>query len=184
MPELTSEEKQKIYLEEKARLEAKEKLIAEKKKKNMKNMGIGCLVLIIVVVVIFVVLSRLPSEKGSNQKPQTTRTQLGFSVQHESEIQTALRGKGFPAPKSLEVNESGWLVATFVLSNPRSSAYLESFATDTLLTIRNTMYPHSVVSKYRVTLEGPSPGPNLVLLYGSARFLEDGGSVKWEPAKK
>lgn len=113
----------------------------------------------------------------------TEKTQPGLSTQHESEIQAALLEKGFPAPKSLEVNESGWLVATFVLSDPRSAAYLENFATDTILTIRNTIYRYSIVSKYRVTLDGPPPGPGLVLRYGSARFIE-GGRVEWEPAKK
>lgn len=181
MSELTPEEKQKIYEEEKVRVEAKQALAKAKKHKDNKNMGIGCLVLIIVIVVIFVVLSNLPPEKGSNQKPQLLAQKL--SAQNESEIQTALKGKGFPAPKSLEITESGWLVVTFELPNPRSASYLESFATDSLLTIRNTMYPHSIVSKYRVTLDGPPPGPDLILRYGSARFIE-GGKVEWEPAKK
>jgi hypothetical protein len=135
----------------------------------------------LVGVAIFAVLSLLPPEKGAKQKQQSSAQQL--STQNESEIQTALRSKGYPGPKSLEINESGWLVATFELSNPRSATYLENFATDTILIIRNTMYPHSVVSKYRVTLDGPPPGPDLVLRYGAARFIE-GGKVAWEPAKK
>jgi len=111
------------------------------------------------------------------------KVQPVLSIQQKSEIKAALQAKGFPAPNSLEINESGWLVATFVLSDPRSATYLESFATDTLLTIRNTMYSHSIVKNYRVTLDGPSPGPGLVLRYGNARFIE-GGKMEWEPAKK
>lgn len=113
----------------------------------------------------------------------TEKTQSGLSTQQESEIQAALQEKGFPAPKSLKVNESGWLVATFVLSDPKSAAYLENFATEAILTIRNTIYSYHVVSKYRVTLDGPPPGPGLVLRYGIARFIE-GGKIEWEPAKK
>lgn len=113
----------------------------------------------------------------------TEKQNLALSAQQGSEIRAALQGKGYPAPKSIEINESNWLVATFELANPRSAAYLEKFATETLLTIRNTMYPYSVVKNYRVTLEGPSPGPGLILRYGNARFIE-GGRVEWEPAKR
>ena len=105
-----------------------------------------------------------------------------LSAEHRSEIEAALQAKGFPIPSSLEI-ESGWLVATFILYDPRSAAYLESFATDSLLVIRNTTRPHGIVRNYRVTLDGPPPGPDLVLRYGSARFIE-GGKLVWEPARK
>jgi hypothetical protein len=113
----------------------------------------------------------------------TQKAPAGLSTQQKTEIQAALQAKGFPSPKSLEVNETGWLVAIFELADPRSAAYLENFATDTVLLIRNTLYPSSAFSKYRVTLDGPSPGPGLVLRYGSARFIE-GDKVVWEPTKK
>lgn len=175
MSELTPDEKQKIYAEESARFEAKEELAKAKKQKDAKNAGAGCLVVILVAIAIFTVPSLLQPEKDSQQQQQ-------LSAQNESEIQAALQSKGFPIPKSIELNESGWLVTTFELSNPRSASYLENFATNTLLTIRNTMYPHSIVSQYRVTLDGPPPGPDLVLRYGSAWFIE-GGQVEWEPFK-
>jgi hypothetical protein len=115
---------------------------------------------------------------GYNEKPAPT-----LSAQHKSEISDALRAKNIQAPVSIEIEDSGWLVATFELSNPKSAAYLENFASDALLTIRNALNSYSIVKKYRVTLNGPSPGPGLVLLYGSARFME-GGSLTWEPSKK
>jgi len=181
MSELTPDERQKIYEEEKVRLEAKEALAKAKMQKDSKNIGKGCFVVMLAGVAVFVVLSLLPPEKGSARKPTLSAQKL--SAQNESEIQTALQSKGYPFPRSLEINETGWLVATFELSNPRSATYLENFATNTLLTIRNTMHPRSIASKYRVTLEGPPPGPGLILRYGSAMFIE-GGKMAWEPARK
>ncbi len=106
-----------------------------------------------------------------------------LSSQDESAIFSALEQKGLPHPQSLEINDAGYLVVTFELANPRSPAYLEWFATEALLAIRNAMYPYSVVKSYRVTLNGPSPGPGLILRYGSSRFIE-GGKVEWDPARK
>jgi hypothetical protein len=66
--ELTPEEKRKIYAEEKARLEAQEQLKAEKKKKDSKNAGIGCLVIIIIGIVIYAISSLSPSKSSSPEK--------------------------------------------------------------------------------------------------------------------
>ena len=49
---LTPEEKQRIYEEEKERIEVKGKLEKEKVKKGTKGRNIGCLVGIIIIVVI------------------------------------------------------------------------------------------------------------------------------------
>ena len=51
MPELSPEEKKKIYEEEKARLEAQEKLKKEQADKKKTKKTIGCLIFIILVVV-------------------------------------------------------------------------------------------------------------------------------------
>jgi hypothetical protein len=72
MPELTPEEKQRIYLEEKARLEAQEKLKEEKKKKDSKNAGMGCLAIIIIIAVIYVISTLSPS-KSSNSEQSTPK---------------------------------------------------------------------------------------------------------------
>ena len=66
---LTPEERQKIYQEEKARAEAKDKLAAEKKelaakkeKKKNKEAAFGCLVVLGVAVLFALVLAHCPGE--------------------------------------------------------------------------------------------------------------------------
>jgi len=92
----------------------------------------------------------------------------------------ALKEKGYPEP-NLEVSDTGFLVATFTLSGPPTRQSLRTYAEEALLIIRNTMHPHQVVKSYRVTLNGPSPGPGLIRRYGVARYIE-GYQVTWEPA--
>lgn len=112
---------------------------------------------------------------GSKPAP---RPQL--TAAHSDAIQKALKAKGYPAP-SLEITDGGFLVATFELQRaPQPSPRV--FAEDALLTIRNTMLPFRVVDKYRVTLNGPSPGPGLIRRFGNARFIEE-GKVTWESAE-
>lgn len=106
-----------------------------------------------------------------------------LSEEHRKEIASALTAADLPTPVSLEVESSGYLVATFaVTALTLGGQSSEAFATKALLTIRNTMFPHKVFQSFRVTLNGPPPGPGLVARYGSARFNE-GGSVEWSPAK-
>jgi hypothetical protein len=107
---------------------------------------------------------------------------LQLTPDHRKAIDTALKQQGLPTPQSLEINDSRYLVATFELRGAVTAASLQDFAEKALLTIRNTMQPYRVVNAYRVTVNGPSPGPGLIRRYGSARFLE-GGSLEWQPAK-
>lgn len=72
MPELTPEEKQKIYLEEKERLEAQTRLTNEKKalelakkQKATKNSAIGCSVVLILILSIYLCSVFSPSKKQS-----------------------------------------------------------------------------------------------------------------------
>jgi len=104
----------------------------------------------------------------------------GLTEDQRSEIIGALHQKELPTPLSLEINDNGHLVATFQVSEGRSLSAIRESATTAVLTIRNTLYPNSPVNYYRVTFNGPPPGPGLVLRYGSARFSE-GGAVEWEP---
>lgn len=67
MSELTPEERQKIFEEEKARKEAQDKLEAEAKAKDTKQKGIGCLVLIVLLVIIGVWIG---SCDGGDQEPR------------------------------------------------------------------------------------------------------------------
>jgi len=61
-------------------------------------------------------------------------------------------------------------------------ASAEAIGRKVLLAIRNDFYKEKRFEFYRVSVRGPSPGPDLVLQYGSARFTE-GGSLEWSPAK-
>jgi hypothetical protein len=94
-------------------------------------------------------------------------------------IATALRDAQLPQPQSLDINDIGYLVATFEPAQPPSRTAAESFATTALFAIRNAMVRRNVVSQYRVTLNGPSLGRGLILRYGSALFSE-GGSLDWQ----
>jgi hypothetical protein len=68
-------------------------------------------------------------------------------------------------------------VETSKMGNPKA------FAQKTLLAIRNDMAERKAgFEDYRVTVHGPSPGPGLVLQFGSMRFSE-GGSFDWSPSK-
>gem|GEM_PF-5821012 len=112
---------------------------------------------------------------------RTTKSRPQLTSEHRAEIIKALKAKGYPAP-DLEMSDTGFLVATFTLSTaPRQS--LKGYAEDALMIIRNTMYPHDAKKNYnyRVTLNGPSPGPGMIRRYGVARYIE-GDQVTWEPA--
>lgn len=73
MPELTPEEKQRIYLEEKERLEAQARLAAEGKspvhvtpKVVSKKQGGGCALAIIIIAIIVVIGILSPKKDGSD----------------------------------------------------------------------------------------------------------------------
>lgn len=72
MPDLTPEEKQKIYAEEKARLEAQEKLKKEQQAKQSKNLGIGCLVIIIIGIILAVIFNTTSGPKSSGPREEIT----------------------------------------------------------------------------------------------------------------
>lgn len=124
-------------------------------------------------------------EKGRDRRqpataasPSPSRTQL--TTEHVNVIRQALKAKGYPAP-TLTVSDGGFLVATFELQHLPQQSF-RRYAEDALLIIRNAMLPFNAFQNYRVTLNGPSPGPGLIRRYGNARFIE-GGSVTWEPAE-
>jgi len=81
MAELTPEEKQKIYLEEKERLEARASIQKEKQKSSSQNITIGCLIVVLIVVVIIGVSLFSPSGKT----PSTQKEK--FSADTKSKIE-------------------------------------------------------------------------------------------------
>ncbi len=113
--------------------------------------------------------------RGSSSAKQLTS-------EHRSAIQASLKAIGKPMPDSLEINDTGYLVATFELHARVSPQSVNAFAEDSIMAIREAMLPFKIVEAYRVTLNGPSPGTGMIRRYGNARFIE-GGQVDWEPAE-
>jgi hypothetical protein len=74
MTALSPEEKQRIYLEEKERLGAQEKIKKEKQAKQTKGCLIGCLIPIVVIVVIFIIIIILGTCESRNKNRSYTST--------------------------------------------------------------------------------------------------------------
>jgi hypothetical protein len=72
MPDLTSEERQRIYEEEKAKRKFQEKVPQEKKPSSQKNVGIGCLAIIIIVAVIYFIGELGPNKSGTSSSKSST----------------------------------------------------------------------------------------------------------------
>ncbi|HXG69479.1 MAG TPA: hypothetical protein VNJ04_02585 [Gemmatimonadaceae bacterium] len=98
---------------------------------------------------------------------------------HRTAIVDALKEKDLPAPQSIEMSDGGYVVLTYeqptmiyVLVGPRE------FAETVLLTARNALATQEAFNRYRVTLNGPSPGPGLIRRVGTLRW--NSGSATWE----
>jgi hypothetical protein len=102
-------------------------------------------------------------------------------------INTALDKAQLIPPEKIEIADSGKrLVVTFQIPESHDWALrvarvhsLREYGTKAVITVRNAELPFNLVKHFRVTLNGPSPGPGLIHRYGSARFSE-GGAVEWE----
>lgn len=113
---------------------------------------------------------------------RSERPRADITPEHRNAIERVLSARRLPSPPdSLEVNDSGYLVATYELRAPPDGS-IRSHGEDLVIAIREAMRPFNLVHAYRVTLNGPSPGTGLIKRYGSARLLE-GGSVEWEAAR-
>lgn len=102
-------------------------------------------------------------------------------------VTAALAEAGLPAAQSIEITDGSRLVATFEIDDAALAKMVaagitspKEFASKAVITVRNAELPFDLVDDYRVTMNGPPPGPGLVMRYGSARFSE-GSSVSWEP---
>jgi len=133
-----------------------------------------------IVSVVYIGLVVIALQIVKKPTVQSTQPLLAELKQEDREIiASALRDARLPQPQSLDINDTGYLVATFEPTQPPSRAAAESFATIAVFAIRNAMIRRNVVSNYRVTLNGPSLGRGLVLRYGSA-LLSEGGSLDWQ----
>jgi len=133
--------------------------------------GCGCLgiggLLLLVLAIVYV---NLPTSRKTEPRQLTE--------EHRRAITTALQEKGLPAPESIEIS-GGYLVVTIELKGNMSEGVPRRTGEGAVITIRNAMLGSGLVDSYRVTVNGPSPGPGLIRRYGSARFLED-YKVTWE----
>lgn len=139
---------------------------------------------VFVVVLLAIVIGTL-AVYGLNVL-STERTPTALTTEQQQMIASTLRAKGFPAPQSLEIT-SGRLVATFEIDDAALALMVaagisspKEFASNAVIALRNAELPLNLVDSYRVTMNGPPPGPGLIMRYGSARFSE-GSSVTWEP---
>ena len=133
-----------------------------------------------IVSVVYIGLVVIALQIVKKPAVQSTQPLLAELKQEDREIiASALRDARLPQPQSLDINDTGYLVATFEPTQPPSRAAAESFATIAVFAIRNAMIRRNLVSNYRVTLNGLPLGRGLVLRYGSA-LLSEGGSLDWQ----
>lgn len=111
-----------------------------------------------------------------HEKPVLTR-------EHRGAIRDALAAKHLPDPDEIVLTDGEVLAVTFTLDAPPLTKSLRQLGEECVVTVRNAMYPYKTVENYRVTLNGPSPGPGMIRRYGSARLFA-GGPVEWEAGIK
>ena len=86
MPDLTPEEKLRIYKEEKERIEVRAKIEKEKLQKDTKGLGTGCVVVIGVIAVIIGYILLAPPEKGTSVQKKPL-----FSVTEKANVITGVQ---------------------------------------------------------------------------------------------
>jgi hypothetical protein len=100
-----------------------------------------------------------------------------LSAEARAAVDDAFAKKAYIRPQRLEVNDIGFVVADFEVSDdfliPK-----RTFAEDRLLAIREALLPYGY-QDYRVNVNGPPPGSGLTRRYGSARYIASGGKVEW-----
>lgn len=130
----------------------------------------GLLILFGVIAVIWIAPS--PSSRR-DRSTELTPTQ-------RRHVDTELDAKGLTHPLSLEVHDTGFVVAEYELTDEARAGLvvtIQTYGESRLLAIREALLPDGF-KDYRVNVNGPSPGTGLVRRYGAARFVE-GGSVEW-----
>lgn len=107
-----------------------------------------------------------------------------LSEEQKQAIIADLSSVNYPVPQSIEVNkETGFVVATFLVTPDQIPDGGKALATDTLLKIRERLLPSGSYKNFRVTLNAPSEYTGIVERYGSARLIEDQSSVDWQQGK-
>ena len=105
-----------------------------------------------------------------------------FTDAQQAAAREAIIGSGFNPPSEVGLNEQGYVYAVVnIASNP--AAAIAEPAKRAVLAMRNAVYVLPGADKdwpYKLRLMGPSPGPGLASVIGTARFSSDGGA-SWNP---
>lgn len=117
MSALTPEERRKIYEEEKARAEAQEKIQKDKKAKQSKNVGVGCLTIIVIAAAIWII-GELSPKKTSAPSSESTFVHLNASAEFTGTQFVVKNNDSFNWTNvELELNE-GLLKSGYKLTTP------------------------------------------------------------------
>lgn len=140
-------------------------------------------VLAIIMGVFFLAAGAIHGIKSSlpddSQKAAAVMIVPTFTKDHQDAALAALKKEGHKVPSSLKLDRS-FIVTEFQFPDGLIPPP-ERLAKEILLVVRNSVYPMAGADTdwcYRVTLYGKSPGPELVNVYGSARFC--GGGITWD----
>ena len=173
-------------------------------KKTFKILGVLATVFIVVPVAIGSFLPGLTPEQAAQQQEERERDKIAKNEAIEKaaaekeanaqELKAQLRERVSEAMNetlsqanvdgarwSWEQSSGGWLVVTVEI--PEGDRYKAgTIGTKGVVAVRNQFYQQKIaglnVDAYRVTVNGPSPGPDMIARYGSARL--NGGQVNWE----
>lgn len=107
MTELTPEERQRIFEEEKARKEAQEELKLEEQAKNGKTIGIGCLGLIAIIIILSLLLSMCGSKDAAEKPPHDPISAFYMSQQFTTKQLKAPATAKYPAYSEAQVLDLG-----------------------------------------------------------------------------
>lgn len=107
---------------------------------------------------------------------------IPFTEQHKAAAIEAIRAAGFNTPSEIGLNDQGYIFARVNMASP-PTASVGAYAEKAVLAMRNAVYVLPGADKnwpYKLSIYGPSPGPDLVLVVGTARFSSYEGT-SWKP---
>ena len=104
-----------------------------------------------------------------------------LTEEHRAAVSRELLARKLGEPNSLTTRDA-FIVADYETTSlaVRLAGGAEAFGEARLLAIREALLPFGY-KDYRVNVNGPPPGTGLIQRYGSARFIDAGGTVEWLP---
>jgi hypothetical protein len=173
-------------------------------KKTFKILGVLATVFVVVPVAIGAFLPEVTPEQAAQRQEERERDRMAKKEATEKaaaekeanaqDLKIQLRERVSQAMNetlsqahvngarwSWEQTSGGWLAVTVEI--PEDDAYkARTIGTKGVVAVRNQFYQQKIAGlnahAYRVTVNGPNPGPDMIARYGSARL--NGGQVNWE----